>query len=253
MKNKINLNTALITRIIIVAFLLTTYFCIPAELSLLPAYINRFEDLTNMEIIDSIRYTYKSAVFGIIYGVYNNLTKRIYIGSTRDSVTRVYEHLVSHGNSNRHLQRSISRYGLECFSFIVFELFYYPVENGVSDMKAIFVLEQRYIDMFNPNQLYNISLIAGGGGGPKSDEEKRLMSTLMMGVNVGREPINKGRPLSAENRKAMLAGSSHRSFQIFIYDYMLNLVTVYPSISAACRIEKTQKNKFIKHIKDNTL
>jgi len=253
MKNNNKLNAAFITLVIIVAFLLTTYFYLPSEFITLPAYISRFENLTNSEVIDSIRYGYKSASFGIVYGVYNNLTKRIYIGSTKDPVTRVYEHLVSHGNSNIHLQRAIIKYGLECFSFIVFELFYYSIENGVSNVKAIFVSEQRYIDMFNRNQLYNISLRAGGGGGPKSEEEKRLMSTVMMGVNAGRAPINKGIPLSVAARKAMIAGSAHRSFQIFIYDDMFNLVAIYPSISAACRTEMTQKNKFIKHVKDNTL
>lgn len=206
--------------------MLTIYY-LPSEFIRLPAYLNRFDNLTNSEVIDSIRYGYRSASFGIIYGVYNNLTKRIYIGSTKDPVT---QHLVSHGNSNIQLQRAILKYGLECFSFIVFEVFYYCIENGVSNVKEIFVLEQRYIDMFNPKQLYNISLKAGGGGGPKSDEEKQLMSTLMMGVNTGRAPINKGIPLSASARKAMIAGSTHRSFQIFIYDDMFNLVAIYPSI-----------------------
>lgn len=79
------------------------------------------------------------------------------------------------------------------------------------------------------------------------------MRERMLGVNIGRSPINKGIPITESIRKKVLIGSAHRSHRVEIRDDMLNLVALYPSISEAVRIEKTQKNKFIKHINDGSL
>ncbi len=119
-----------------------------------------------------------------------------------------------------------------------------------ADFRAV---EQHYIDLFPKKQLFNSSLFASGGGGPKPQEEKDLMRERMLGVNIGRSPINKGIPITESIRKKVLIGSAHRSHQVEIRDDMLNLVALYPSISEAVRIEKTQKNKFIKHINDGSL
>lgn len=132
-------------------------------------------------------------------------------------------------------------------------MFVYPVINGVAYVRAILALEQTYLDLFPVKQKYNIALNASGGRGPLSQKEKDAVSAWMRGVNVGRDPINKGVPLTPTLWNRMLDGSVHRSYKVYVYDDMFNLMTMYPSISEAVRIEKTQKNKFIAHIKNGTL
>lgn len=70
----------------------------------------------------------------------------------------------------------------------------------------------------------------------------------MTGVNVGRTPINKGIKLTAAAKEALALASAHRKYPVYIYDDMYNLVSIYPSISIAAKVEKTQKNFIIKHL-----
>jgi hypothetical protein len=215
----------------------------------LPVYIQRFDDLTR-ENIDVLRYTYKGAAFGLVYGIYNKINQKIYVGSTTDPVTRFYEHLTSGINSNTGLQRAIKKYGLECFSVIIFQVLPYAVGLTKSDL---FAIEQKYLDLFPKKQKYNIAKRADGGGRPMTPAERAAVSKRLTGVNVGRAPINKGTTLTDAAKQVIWNASAHRRHTVYIYDEMFNLVGMYPSISEAVRIEKTQKNTFMAHMKKGTL
>jgi group I intron endonuclease len=70
--------------------------------------------------MELIRETYKDKM--IVYGIYNNITNQIYIGSSIEPSTRVYNHFISSRDSNVYLQSSIKTYGLSSFTFVVFSV-----------------------------------------------------------------------------------------------------------------------------------
>lgn len=163
----------------------------------LPAYVQCFDQLT-VDNIDVLRYTTKGLAFGIVYGIYNTITHQIYVGSTINPVVRFYEHLISGINSNNYLQNAIAKYGLQSFTVLIFEI----VENSVSTTKQILLhVEQKYLDLFPTLQKYNFATAAGGGGRPMSPAER--VSGRMIGINVGRAPINKGVPLTLAAKQLM--------------------------------------------------
>jgi hypothetical protein len=91
------------------------YFWLPLVTLSLPSYIMSFDEITR-EGIDVIRFTTKGLAFGIVYGIYNTITHKIYVGSTIRPVVRFYEHLISGINSNLYLQNAITKYGLQYLS-----------------------------------------------------------------------------------------------------------------------------------------
>lgn len=242
-------NTSLLA---ILATLVTScvIYNLPLEFVSLPSYIKCFPDLTSMEYIDALRFAYKGTYFGLVYGIYNTFTHQIYVGSTQDPSTRFYSHLVSGVNSNVHLRNSIAKYGLANFCVIIFEVL--AIGANFTPFH-LFALEQKYLDYHPKRQKYNVNLIAGGGRLPMTEAEKLDTSKRMMGVNVGRAPINKGKKLTKAAKDVIWKASAHRRHIVYIYDDMLNLVGMYPSISQAVRVEHTQKNVFIDHMKNGTL
>jgi group I intron endonuclease len=54
-----------------------------------------------------------------VYGVFNNINKKQYIGSSLDMYERLTDHLKGN-SSNIRLQRSIIKYGIENYSFIIY-------------------------------------------------------------------------------------------------------------------------------------
>jgi hypothetical protein len=110
--------------------------------------------------------------------------------------------------------------------------------------------EQKYLDIFPSEQKYNFATI--GGGRPMTDIERKAVSLRMTGVNVGRAPSNKGIKLTTVAKEQLTASNAHRRHTVYIYDDMFNLVAMYVSVSQAVKIEKTQKNVFIKHLRDKT-
>lgn len=231
------------------ASILVATFILPDGFVSLPAYIRCFDDLTP-ECIDTLRYTTKGLSFGLVYGIYNQLTHQIYVGSTINPVIRFYDHLISGLNSNVYLQSAIAKYGLESFMVVIFEVL---GKNNSSTKEDLLNLEQGYLDHFPTEQKYNFATVAGGGGRPMSIAERQAVSERMLGLNVGRAPINKGVKLTVAAKAALAKVNAHRRHAVYIYDDMFNLVAMYPSISQAVKIEKTQKNIFIKHFKMGTL
>ena len=191
---------------------------LPAGFVELPVYLQRYDEL-NRENIDVLRYVYKGAAFGLVYGIYNKLTHKIYIGSTTDPVVRFYEHLISGKNSNSALQSAIRKYGKPYFSVFIFQVLPYAVGLTKYDLYAI---EQKYLDMFPTKQKYNFAKRADGGAPSMSDAGRLSVSQRMTGVNVGRAPINKGTTLTAAAKQVLWAAQAHRRHTVYIYDDMLN-------------------------------
>lgn len=144
------------------------------------------------------------------------------------------------------MQHAIAKYGLQSFNVYIFEV----VEYGAAVVQQdLLDLEQKYLNYFPTKQKYNFAFIAGGGGrGPMTDADKLAISERMIGVNLGRAPINKGVSLTPAAKQAMWESSAHRRNAVYIYDDMLNLAGFYSSISKAVKSEKAQKNTFIKYL-----
>lgn len=158
MKNILKFIPASLITTVVLAVFITAYYNLTPGFIALPNFVQQFNDLSNREVVDFIRYAYQTSVYGIVYGVYNVFTKQIYIGSTIVPAKRVYEHLVSGNNSNKYLQNSINKYGIDTFQFIIFEVVYSSVIGVLSkgDFRAV---EQHYIDLFPKEQLFNSSLL----------------------------------------------------------------------------------------------
>jgi ethanolamine utilization cobalamin adenosyltransferase len=128
--------------------------------------------------------------------------------------------------------------------------------DGKADLHSIFELEQSFLDRYPDVQKYNTRKIAGGNVEKDillTPERRELASRRRLGINKGRTPINKGVRLTPSALRYLKQTSAHRSTKVYIYDDMHNLVAVYPSINEAVRVERTQKNKFIAHIKCSTI
>lgn len=118
--------------------------------------------------------------FGV-YGIYNILTGKVYIGSTvkfhRRSIDHTY-YLKSGIHHSILLQRSFGKYGFDAFEFLVLEY--------VSDKYELLTREQYWMDLTdasNPKFGYNISPTAGNCLGVKqSDEARQKKSAALIGI-----------------------------------------------------------------------
>ena len=238
------------------------------EFVALPPFIKSYSDLENSSTargsfpvqfctvegtIELIRETYKDKM--IVYGVYNNITNQIYIGSSIEPSTRIYNHFISSRDSNVYLQSSIKTYGLSSFTFVVFSVL--ELSNNLTKLEKkdmIIPLEQKYLDMFLKSQLYNFLYVADSKLGSNHSEESRLlMSINSIGKNLGNIPANKGKKLSENERMKLIYGMRHRFKAIYFYDDMMNLVVVYESFNAACLQEKCSKSTLQASLAKNTL
>ncbi len=95
MKNILKFIPASLITTVVLAVFITAYYNLTPGFIALPNFVQQFNDLSNREVVDFIRYAYQTSVYGIVYGVYNVFTKQISIGSTIVPAKRVYEHLVS--------------------------------------------------------------------------------------------------------------------------------------------------------------
>jgi group I intron endonuclease len=142
----------------------------------------------------------------IVYGIYNNITNQIYIGSSIEPSTRVYNHLISSKDSNVHLQSSIKAYGLPSFTFVVFSVL--ELSNNLTKLEKkdmIIPLEQKYLDMFPKSQLYNFLYVADSKLGSNHSEESRLLMfppqyRIVLGGNRERSINSIGSPVPSRYR-----------------------------------------------------
>lgn len=80
----------------------------------------------------------------MIKNIYNG---KIYIGSTGDLYHRLTNHrsaLLKNRHPNKHLQKSINKYGLDCFEFKVLKVIV------LKDDSILMNTEQEYINLFKP-------------------------------------------------------------------------------------------------------
>jgi group I intron endonuclease len=107
-----------------------------------------------------------------IYRILNLQTGNFYIGSTNNFKRRWKEHKRKL-NSNKHhcifLQRAWNKYGKKSFIFEEIE--------QIDDQEILLEIEQKYINQFDFNLLYNMSKFAGGGDNisyhPNLNEHKK--------------------------------------------------------------------------------
>jgi len=82
-----------------------------------------------------------------VYEIYNNYSKKSYIGSSKNLDKRIKEHkrnLKNNKHYNKHLQRAYNAYGDSCFEFNILE---------ICKEEERFTREQHYIDI--KTNLYN--------------------------------------------------------------------------------------------------
>lgn len=108
---------------------------------------------------------------GGIYSFVNNVNGKQYIGSAKNLFVRLKEHLCNR-KSNSALQQAILKYGLENFSFCVYEYFLY--ENKLASSKLLTDLESIYIKKFNFTSLYNFMKNATSLEGYKHTDAAKL-------------------------------------------------------------------------------
>lgn len=152
-----------------------------------------------------------------VYGIYNTITKKWYVGSGADLYTRWHvhkHHLCSRTHHSKHLQSSWLKYGGGRFAFYILERC--SPEDCVE-------LEQSWIDALdsaNPECGYNILPKAGSCLGIKRSEETKAKMreaakkrgcthlTIYAKSPEGRlrsSKINKGKKVSSETRAKISA------------------------------------------------
>ena len=89
-------------------------------------------------------------VYGVIYKIENNITKRCYIGKTRKGFNKRYNGDIYTNTHNEPLKKDIEKYGIENFNII--EVVDIAYNQDILDQK-----EQYWINMFKDN-IYNIDL-----------------------------------------------------------------------------------------------
>jgi hypothetical protein len=134
-----------------------------------PVSILTIDNLQDKDYIKSKRIILNNKAG--IYAFINNVNGKKYIGSAKDFYLRLNEH-ISNRKSNSALQLAFSKYGLENFSFCVYEYFTY--ENKVVSSKLLTDLETSYISKFEFNSLYNYMKTATSLEGYKHTEQAKL-------------------------------------------------------------------------------
>lgn len=96
-----------------------------------------------------------------IYQIINIVNKQKYIGSSSNIEIRKKTHfkeLQNNCHCNKHLQNSYNKYGKDKFIFEILEI------NNNLTRDELYELEQYYIDLYDFDNLYNISKDVKGGG-----------------------------------------------------------------------------------------
>ena len=103
-----------------------------------------------------------------VYGIYNMINKKMYIGSTENLRNRIGSHksyLRHNKHDNKYLQIDWNNYQEDDFKFIVLE--------EIFDINAMYETENKWINLFNFNDLYNLHPMAGTPKNYKISEETR--------------------------------------------------------------------------------
>lgn len=141
----------------------------------IPLHVASYDNLDNSENLSNIRQKYKDK--GVIYGIQNKIDHKLYVGSTTNSFDRFKDHLLrkKSKHSNIKLRRAIAKYKLSNFRLIIFSVTEFQDNLNANQKKHIILpLEQKYIDMFNKTQIYNILPSAGSNLGYKHKTETKI-------------------------------------------------------------------------------
>jgi hypothetical protein len=114
-------------------------------------FLKVYDNIHDSTNIDKIKLELRN-----LKGIYGFLCKnnnKIYIGSSENLVNRFLEHIQGR-KSNLKLQRSISKYGLENFYYIIFEIFNSNQNNSLIKSETLF------LSYFKLSHLFNFKIIA---------------------------------------------------------------------------------------------
>lgn len=96
-----------------------------------------------------------------IYSIKNLINNKIYIGSSINITKRINQHfnnLKNNKHNNKHLQFSYNKYGIKNFSYEILEIF----DN--IDRNELFKIEADYLEKYNIEELYNLTMFTNCGG-----------------------------------------------------------------------------------------
>lgn len=111
-----------------------------------------------------------------IYIIQNVTNRKVYIGQAQDIESRRKRHfglLRAGTHRNIHLQRAFDRDGENSFDFDIVE---------ICDKPRLTSSEQKWIDSYSPDEIYNICLVAESSTGVKRrDETRKKLSAVKKG------------------------------------------------------------------------
>ena len=113
--------------------------------------------LDQARVLKMVRYTYKGKA--VIYILRDTVTGMLYIGSTLSPSLRFYHHLIVGGDtSNLNLQQAIGVDGIENFTLYIMEIVKIPSRLSYQEkLDYLHIIEQKYLDKYPREQLYNIN------------------------------------------------------------------------------------------------
>lgn len=141
-----------------------------------------------------------------IYGIKNKINGKIYVGKSVNIEFRFSQHsseLKHNKHKNGHLQNSYNKHGKEFFEIIILE---------VATKQNLSILEQKWIDSFSKEKLYNIIvedvqfMTASSNpffGKQHTEATKNKMSLAKKGKYKGSENPNFGNKNTLESKTKM--------------------------------------------------
>jgi group I intron endonuclease len=145
-----------------------------------------------------------------VYALTNRITKKSYVGSSKDLSNRKASHfwqMRTRRHKNWHIQSDFDAHGGDSFQFDILDY------AALSDLRAI---EQAYID--SGDFAYNIAKKAAGGGSPVTDAKRRKMSKAHMGKKHTPETVAKLKARPAET-SGSFTGYYHTPTGVFASSY----------------------------------
>uniref|UniRef100_Q33762 Orf301 protein n=1 Tax=Allomyces macrogynus TaxID=28583 RepID=Q33762_ALLMA len=230
-----------------------------------------YHDLSDSGVLNLIEQENRNKAG--IYGIINNKTNKIYIGSAVNLHKRLVEHLYS-DKTNIRLQRSIGKDGLSSFSFIIFE--YHDFNDSILEFidfnDLLLESETFYIQSINPDFLYNFKLHATSSAGYKhTDEAKAKMSARMAGENhpmfgkshtdeakakISDANIGENNPMFGKSHtdeaKAKISAKKSK-IRVLILDTQSNTVDIFDNTVLASEFIDVHKGTISKNIKSGRL
>lgn len=156
-----------------------------------------------------------------IYKIENLVNKKVYIGSSKDILSRIRLHRSQLNNNihgSTHLQHSFNKYGIKNFIFVILEI----CENDI-----LLIREKFYIDKYNAldrNYGYNKASNLENTSGYKWSDESRLKLSMS----------KKGKKIHPNTKIALIEANKKREYKM---DYLWTDENIKKSAEA-----RTKKN-----------